>query len=145
MLGRNLPPIPVSIVFSVRLAPEKLFLISKTNHRLEEMAQIYCSVTSSLKQEILGEKMSRIYFLQNVGFSNFPDQASCLVSWNLNFRNLLCRSDPESICGRWLLGGTSAPDLYKHLPFLTPRAPGSVFIQGFGIYVCSAHLVKWNL
>lgn len=55
----------------------------------------------------LGE-MCLIYFLQNAGFSSFPDQASCLECWDLNSRNLHYHSNPESICGLGRLGGPVA-------------------------------------
>ena len=89
MLGKNLPPpIPVSIGLLLEACALEtvLNIKNKTSETWGEGSKLSCSVTSSLKQEILGEKMSVIYILQNVSFSSFPDQASCLEGWGPSFQ-----------------------------------------------------------
>ena len=133
---KKLPTIPVSIGLLFEACSLKtVFSIRKKSESWGDDSKFSCSLTSSLKQEILGEQMSLIYFLQIAGFSSFPDQASCLEGWILSpeICTVTQMQNPSVVDGCWeaqCLWPIQASSL------LTRRAPGSVFIQDFGIYVC---------
>lgn len=83
--------------------------------------------------------MCLIYFLQNAGFSSFPDQASCLECWDLNSRNLLCRSNPESICGLGCLGGPVALTDTNVFPSWLPGLQAACLLRALA-FICALHI-----
>lgn len=149
LLGRNLPPIiPVSssLLFETYSLETVFNMFRKKSEVGGDGSKFSCSVTSSLKEEIFGEQMSLIYFLQNGGFSDFPDQASCLEGWDLHSRNLYCRSDPESICGLQLLGGPVALTYTSFFPAWLPGLQVVCLLRGlafmFALHIESNGIVN---
>lgn len=132
MLRRNLPlTIPVRISLLEACSLETAFNIKNKIKKSEARndSKFSCSVTSSLKQAILREKISVIYILQNAGFSSLPDQASCLIAWGSQ-----CQKSALSLRSRiylWLvaMGRPTAPKLNGGSPILD--------FQGFRQYVYS--------